>query len=136
MNTYRIAAIPGDGIGQEVIPAGIEVLAALEKVPGKFRMTFETFDWGSDYYHAHGRMMPADGLETLRTFDAIYFGAVGHPTVPDHISLWGLRLCICQGFDQICQCPSSAPPSRHSRPHAGSRAERPGLGHHPREFRR
>ena len=67
---------------------------------GKFQMTFETFDWGSDYYHAHGRMMPEDGLETLRAFDAIYFGAVGHPTVPDHISLWGLRLRICQGFDQ------------------------------------
>jgi tartrate dehydrogenase/decarboxylase/D-malate dehydrogenase len=100
MNAYRIAAIPADGIGQEVIPAGIEVLAALEKMTGKFQMTFETFDWGSDYYHAHGRMMPEDGLETLRAFDATFFGAVGHPTVPDHISLWGLRLRICQGFDQ------------------------------------
>jgi tartrate dehydrogenase/decarboxylase/D-malate dehydrogenase len=100
MNAYRIAAIPADGIGQEVIPAGIEVLAALEKMTGKFQMTFETFDWGSDYYHAHGRMMPEDGLKTLRAFDAIFFGAVGHPTVPDHVSLWGLRLRICQGFDQ------------------------------------
>ncbi len=100
MNAYRIAVIPADGIGQEVIPAGIEVLAALEKMTGKFQMTFETFDWGSDYYHAHGRMMPEDGLETLRAFDAIFFGAVGHPTIPDHVSLWGLRLRVCQGFDQ------------------------------------
>jgi len=100
MQTYRIAAIPADGIGQEVIPAGIEVLGTLEKITGSFRMTFETFPWGSDYYHAHGRMMPEDGLEILKTFDAIYFGAVGHPSVPDHISLWGLRLPICQGFDQ------------------------------------
>jgi len=100
MQTYRIAVIPADGIGLEVIPAGIEVLKALEKITGTFRMTFETFDWGSDYYHTHGRMMPEDGLETLKTFDAIFFGAVGHPTVPDHISLWGLRLPICQGFDQ------------------------------------
>ena len=100
MQTYRIAAIPADGIGLEVIPAGIEVLGALEKIMGTFRMTFETFDWGSDYYRAHGRMMPEDGLETLKAFDAIYFGAVGHPSVPDHISLWGLRLPICQGFEQ------------------------------------
>ncbi len=100
MQTYRIAAIPAGGIGLEVIPAGIEVLGALEKIMGSFRMTFETFDWGSDYYHAHGRMMPEDGLETLKAFDAIYFGAVGHPSVPDHISLWGLRLPICQGFEQ------------------------------------
>jgi tartrate dehydrogenase/decarboxylase / D-malate dehydrogenase len=100
MNTYRIAAIPADGIGQEVIPAGIRVLEALRKRTGGFRMTFETFPWGCDYYHAHGRLMPEDGLQTLRGFDAIYFGAVGHPSVPDHVSLWGLRLPICQGFDQ------------------------------------
>jgi tartrate dehydrogenase/decarboxylase / D-malate dehydrogenase len=100
VRTYRIAAIPADGIGLEVIPAGIEVLKALEKTTGSFRMTFKYFDWGSDHYHAHGRMMPEDGLETLKAFDAIYFGAVGHPSVPDHISLWGLRLPICQGFEQ------------------------------------
>lgn len=100
MRTYRIAAIPGDGIGQEVIPAGIEVLKALSRRTGAFQMDFEGFDWGSEYYHRHGRMMPEDGLDTLKGFDAIYFGAVGHPTVPDHISLWGLRLPICQGFDQ------------------------------------
>jgi tartrate dehydrogenase/decarboxylase/D-malate dehydrogenase len=100
MRTYRIAAIPADGIGLEIIPEGIRVLEALEKRTGSFRMTFETFPWGSEYYHAHGRMMPEDGLETLKAFDAIFFGSVGHPSVPDHISLWGLRLPICQGFDQ------------------------------------
>jgi len=100
MNSYRIAAIPADGIGLEIIPEGIRVLEALEKRTGSFRMTFETFPWGSEYYHAHGRMMPEDGLETLKAFDAIFFGSVGHPSVPDHISLWGLRLPICQGFDQ------------------------------------
>ncbi len=100
MRTYRIAAIPADGIGLEIIPEGIRVLEALEKRTGSFRMTFETFPWGSEYYHAHGRMMPEDGLETLKDFDAIFFGSVGHPSVPDHISLWGLRLPICQGFDQ------------------------------------
>lgn len=100
MHTYRIAAIPADGIGLEVIPAGIEVLETLEKITGTFRMTFETFPWGSEYYHTHGQMMPEDGLETLKAFDAIFFGAVGHPSVPDHITLWGLRLPICQGFEQ------------------------------------
>jgi len=100
MQTYRIAAIPADGIGLEVIPAGIRVIKALEERTASFRTTFETFPWGCEYYHAHGRMMPEDGLEALKSFDAIYFGAVGHPSVPDHISLWGLRLPICQGFDQ------------------------------------
>jgi tartrate dehydrogenase/decarboxylase/D-malate dehydrogenase len=100
MKTYRIAAIPGDGIGREVIAAGVEVLAALARRDGGFGLEVETFDWGSDYYTRHGAMMPADGLDTLRPFDAIYFGAVGAPDVPDHVSLWGLRLAICQGFDQ------------------------------------
>ena len=100
MHTYRIAAIPADGIGKEIIPAGIQVLEALERITGGFHMAFETFPWGSDYYHRHGVLMPEDGLETLKAFDAIYFGSVGHPSVPDHVSLWGLRLPICQGFDQ------------------------------------
>ncbi len=100
MPEYRIAAIPGDGIGAEVVAAGIEVLAAIEaRAPG-LTFTIETFPWGSDYYRAHGRMMAEDGLETLKGFDAIYFGAVGDPAVPDHVTLWGLRLAICQGFDQ------------------------------------
>ena len=100
MRTYNIAAIPADGIGPEVIEAGAEVLSALEKRDGTIKFNVTTFDWGSDYYKKHGVMMPEDGLEQLKPFDAIYFGAVGAPDVPDHITLWGLRLPICQGFDQ------------------------------------
>jgi len=100
MRHHRIAAIPGDGIGGEVIAAGIEVLQALAARDGSFGLDFESFDWGSDYYKAHGVMMPADGLARLKPFDAIYFGAVGAPDVPDHVTLWGLRLAICQSFDQ------------------------------------
>jgi tartrate dehydrogenase/decarboxylase/D-malate dehydrogenase len=100
MNSYKIAAIPGDGIGKEVIAAGVEVLQALAARDGGFALDFETFDWGSDYYKKHGIMMPEDGRETLKGFDAIYFGAVGAPDVPDHVTLWGLRLAICQPFDQ------------------------------------
>ncbi len=100
MRDYKIAAIPADGIGPEVISAGTQVLSALEQRIGDVRFNVETFDWGSDYYKKHGVMMPADGLDQLKPFDAIYFGAVGAPDVPDHITLWGLRLPICQGFDQ------------------------------------
>jgi tartrate dehydrogenase/decarboxylase/D-malate dehydrogenase len=100
MKTYTIAAIPGDGIGREVIAAGIEVLQALAARDGSFAFSFDHFDWGSDYYKKHGVMMPADGREQIRTHDAIFFGAVGVPDVPDHITLWGLRLAICQSFDQ------------------------------------
>jgi tartrate dehydrogenase/decarboxylase/D-malate dehydrogenase len=100
MKTYSIAAIPADGIGPEVIDAGTQVLAALGQVQGDVDYKVTTFDWGSDYYKKHGEMMPADGLDQLKPFDAIYFGAVGAPDVPDHITLWGLRLPICQGFDQ------------------------------------
>jgi len=100
MRTHNIAVIPADGIGKEVIPAGVRVLQKIAKGDGAFRFEFTTFPWGSDYYHEHGQMMPPDGLETLRAFDAIFFGAVGHPSLPDHITLWGLRLPICQGFDQ------------------------------------
>ncbi|MDF2095627.1 tartrate dehydrogenase [Aquibaculum arenosum] len=100
MTHYRIAVIPGDGIGKEVIPAGIEVLQAVAAREGGFTFESETFDWGSDLYRATGRMMPEDGLETLRPFDAIYFGAVGDTDIPDHVTLWGLRLNICQSFDQ------------------------------------
>jgi tartrate dehydrogenase/decarboxylase/D-malate dehydrogenase len=99
LKTYRIAAIPGDGIGNEVIPAGIEVLEALAAKQG-FALAFERFDWGSRRYLETGAYIPAGGLERLKTFDAIFFGAVGAAEVPDHISLWGLRLPICQGFDQ------------------------------------
>jgi tartrate dehydrogenase/decarboxylase/D-malate dehydrogenase len=100
MREHRIASIPADGIGPEVISAGLEVLQALAQRAGDVTFRVAHFDWGSDYYKKHGVMMPADGLDRLRTFDAIYFGAVGAPDVPDHITLWGLRLPICQGFDQ------------------------------------
>ncbi len=98
--TYNIAAIPADGIGPEVINAGIEVLQAIAQRHDTFKINVTSFDWGSDYYKQHGVMMPEDGKAQLEPFDAIYFGAVGAPDVPDHITLWGLRLPICQGFDQ------------------------------------
>ena len=100
MKTYRIATIPGDGIGKEVIPAGQQVLQALAERLGTFALDFENFGWGGDWYRAHGQMMPADGLEALRGQDAVLFGSAGDPQIPDHITLWGLRLKICQGFDQ------------------------------------
>jgi tartrate dehydrogenase/decarboxylase / D-malate dehydrogenase len=100
MKNYAIAAIPGDGIGQEVISAGIEVLEALARREGTFTLAFDHFDWGGDYYLRHGRMMPENGRELIRHHDAILFGSAGHPDIPDHITLWGLRLAICQPFDQ------------------------------------
>lgn len=99
--SWQIAVIPGDGIGQEVTPEGLRVLERLAALSrGRIDFRFEHFPWGCQYYLKTGRMMDADGLERLRGFDAIYFGAVGWPGVPDHVSLWGLRLAICQGFDQ------------------------------------
>src|SRR6516162_10460308 len=100
MKTYRIATIPGDGIGQEVVPAGREVLEALAATRADLRFEFEDFGWGGDHFRAHGVMMPDDGLDALRDKDAILFGSAGDPHIPDHITLWGLRLRICQGFDQ------------------------------------
>jgi tartrate dehydrogenase/decarboxylase/D-malate dehydrogenase len=99
MNEYRIAVIPGDGIGKEVIAAGVEVLNFLSE-RDKFNLEIEHFDWSSERYLKTGAYIPGGGLDRLKTFDAIFFGAVGSPDVPDHISLWGLRLPICQGFDQ------------------------------------
>ena len=100
MNHYRIACIPGDGIGKEVIPAGQAVLEALAANSRAYTFEFEHFAWGADWYRAHGEMMPADGLDALRPKDAILFGSAGDPSIADHITLWGLRLKICQGFDQ------------------------------------
>jgi len=100
MKTYRIATIPGDGIGKEVVPEGQKVLEALARKNPALRFEFENFDWGGDYYRKHGMMMPEDGLDPLRSKDAILFGSAGDPHIPDHITLWGLRLKICQGFDQ------------------------------------
>lgn len=99
--TYRLAVVPGDGIGKEVIHEGLRVLDHLaEQSNGRFAFERDTFPWGCEYYLEHGEMMDSEGVEKLKEYDAIYFGAVGFPGVPDHISLWGLRLAICQGLDQ------------------------------------
>ncbi|MEM7021151.1 MAG: tartrate dehydrogenase [Pseudomonadota bacterium] len=100
MTRHRIAVLGGDGIGREVIAAGTEVLQALMQRDPSLQIEIQDFDWGSAYYRTNGRMMPEDGLEQLRDFDAVYFGAVGAPDIPDDVTLWGLRLAICQGFDQ------------------------------------
>ena len=100
MKTYRIAMIPGDGIGKEVVPAGQRVLEALAGASSGFKVEFENFGWGGDYFREHGVMMPEDGLDAIRDKDAILFGSAGDPHIPDHVTLWGLRLKICQGFDQ------------------------------------
>jgi tartrate dehydrogenase/decarboxylase / D-malate dehydrogenase len=93
---YRIALLPGDGIGKEVVPQAVRVLKA---AADGFMLAFDSFEWGCEYYLRTGRMMPADGLEQLRPFDAILLGAIGHPSVPDHISLRDLLLRIRFGFD-------------------------------------
>lgn len=99
--TFRIASIPADGVGREVVAAGRQVLEALAQgSDGAFAFEWQEFPWGSDYHAEHGVMMAEDGLEQLEDFDAIYFGAVGWKSVPDHVSLWGLRLNITQNFDQ------------------------------------
>ena len=100
MKTYKIACIPGDGIGKEVVPAGQTVLEALAAAQATFACRFTSFDWGGDHYRRHGVMMPERGLDELRGMDAILFGSAGDPDILDHITLWGLRLKICQGFDQ------------------------------------
>ena len=100
MKTYQIASIPGDGIGPEVIREGIKVLDAISAVDGSFRFNWTEFPWGCEYYLQHGKMMEEDGIDRLRSFDAIYLGAVGAPGVPDHVSLWGLLLAIRKSFDQ------------------------------------
>ena len=95
----RIAVIPGDGIGREVVPQAVDLLRAAVDDDGA--LEFETFDWSCDRYLQTGAMMPADGLDTLRTFDAIFLGAIGDPSrVPDDVSLWGLLIAIRRGFDQ------------------------------------
>ncbi len=99
MSQYRIAVIPGDGIGKEVVPEGIRVLDAAGRKFG-IRFQWDQFPWSCEFYAKHGRMMPEDGLENIRDHDAIFLGAVGFPTVPDHISLWGLLIPIRRYFEQ------------------------------------
>ena len=119
MKTYKLAAIPGDGIGTEVVSAGVEVLEALARREGSFGFKVDRFDWGGEYYKKHGRMMPADGRDQIKGHDAILFGSAGHPDILDHITLWGLRLAICQGFDQYANVrptrvlPGITSPLRH-----------------------
>lgn len=119
MRKHRIAAIGGDGIGPEVIAAGLQALEVCAERDGGFELEVESFDWGSDYYRKHGVMMPADGADQLRAFDAIFFGAVGAPDIPDHLTLWGLRLAICQPLDQYANIrptrilPGIVSPLRH-----------------------
>src|SRR5215468_9103082 len=99
MKALNIAVIPGDGIGKEVVPEGIRVLEAVGRRFG-FQFRWHQFDWSCETYVRTGQMMPADGLEQLRKFDSIFLGAVGHPAVPDHVSLWGLLIPIRRGFRQ------------------------------------
>jgi tartrate dehydrogenase/decarboxylase / D-malate dehydrogenase len=99
MKTFHIAVIPGDGIGKEVVPEGIRVLESAGERFG-FRFNWHNFDWSCETYVKTGKMMPDDGLRQLRPYDAIFLGAVGHPSVPDHVSLWGLLIPIRRGFRQ------------------------------------
>ena len=121
LKTYNIASIPGDGLGKEVVPECEIVLQALA-ANQPITFAFERFDWGGDYYRQHGKMMPDDGLEPLRNKDAILFGSAGDPNIPDHMTLWGLRLKICQGFDQYANVrptrilPGIETPLRHCQP--------------------
>jgi tartrate dehydrogenase len=100
MKHFNIAVIAGDGIGPEVIAEGKKVFSGIAKMDGGFSVSFEDFPWGCEYYLKTGAMMPADGLDTLKNFDAVYLGAVGYPGVPDHVSLGGLLLQIRRGFDE------------------------------------
>lgn len=99
MKNYKIAVIPGDGIGKEVMPAGLSVLQKVADEHG-FKLSLTEYPWSCETYHATGKMMPDDGIELLKDSDAIYLGAVGFPGVPDHISLWGLLIPIRRSFDQ------------------------------------
>jgi len=99
MSTYHIAVIPGDGIGQEVIPEGLRILDVLSELFG-FELVLKHYDYSCNYYLQHGKMMPDDGLDRLRDSDGILLGAVGDPGVPDHISLWGLLIPIRRAFEQ------------------------------------
>src|ERR1700724_3971222 len=99
MKSFKIAVIAGDGIGKEVVPEGIRVVEAAGR-RFDFECRWQEFDWSCETYIKTGRMMPADGLQQLRPFDAIFLGAVGHPSVADHVSLWGLLIPIRREFQQ------------------------------------
>ena len=99
MKQFEIAAIPGDGVGKEVVAAAEKVLHTAAEVHGGLSFSFTAFPWSCDYYLEHGKMMPEDGIHTLTQFEAVCLGAVGNPKlVPDHISLWGLLL----RYTEVC----------------------------------
>lgn len=100
MKNFKIALIPGDGIGKEVLSAGVKILSKVQESFKNFALKFDYFEWSCEYYLQHGKMMPENALEILKDYDAIYLGAVGYPGVPDHISLWGLLLPIRRTFQQ------------------------------------
>jgi tartrate dehydrogenase/decarboxylase / D-malate dehydrogenase len=111
MKHFELAVIPGDGIGQEVMPEALRVLNTLTEATNASRFEYREFPWGCNHYLQYGRMMDEDGLKVLSSFDSILFGAVGYPSVPDHVSLRGLRIPIVQGFDQyICYRPTTLLP--------------------------
>jgi tartrate dehydrogenase/decarboxylase / D-malate dehydrogenase len=99
MKSYRIAVIPGDGVGVEVVPEGLRAVRRAAELTGSFEIDSAEYPWSCEYYLEHGRMMPADALDRLRDVDAIYLGAIGFPGVPDHVSLWEMLLPIRQHFD-------------------------------------
>jgi len=100
MKAYRIATVPGDGIGVDTVGEAVKTLQTVADVHDGFKLSFDDYPWSCEYYLKHGEMMPSDGLRILGDYDSILFGAAGFPSVPDHISLWGLLLPIRQGFDQ------------------------------------
>jgi tartrate dehydrogenase/decarboxylase / D-malate dehydrogenase len=101
MDVFEIAVIPGDGIGKEVVPLTLKVLDAVADVHGGLKFKYEEFPWSCEYYLKHGKMMPVDGMNSLKNFNAIFLGAIGDPQlVPDHISLWGLLIKIRREFEQ------------------------------------
>ena len=111
MKLHNIAVIPADGIGEEVALEGVKALDVAGELTGEYKFKYEYFPYGCNYYVKHGKMMADDGLKILKSFDAIYFSTVGSPAVPDHISLRGLRLPICQGFEQyVCYRPTELLP--------------------------
>ena len=121
MPTYRIAVVPGDGIGVDTIDQAVLTLETVCEVHGGLDLAFDRYPWGCGYYLEHGEMMPKDGLQILADYDAILLGAVGFPTVPDHVSLWGLLLPIRKTFDQYINL---RPVREHRRGHghAGAHA--------------
>ena len=135
MRNHRIASIPADGIGPEVIAAGLEALEAVALRDGGFRLDVQHLDWGSARYRRTGALMPDDGLDQLRGQDAILFGAVGAPDIPDHVTLWGLRLPICQGFDQYANIRPTRLLPGVTGPLRGRGTRRAGLADRARELR-